>query len=335
MARISPGGPHSGLAGTCSAPVIFAYEDTDGILLNHFPNTAFLMALMTDAANGVIATAGDDFDFIGFWANFPLQFEGGFYGPVSNDVLGLGTSLVGSPSGVFDLHLLLGLAGERVQGFLFFTDINSSLWQAGTGSGANFTRMTVNHEFEHRWGVYLPDLLDGRKLQGEGEFMGPFDPCGRVHHWNWRVDGQGSCMEISEWVGANPATQLPGVPCCHVRFNSDIPGGVYSYTDLYLMGMVSPAEMDAGNSELRYMNDSTCASTYSGPISHFSSADIVAAAGPRVPDSTASQKHFRTAWVVIHMPGDPPDTQEIDKLSGILEQQATDWNHSTLGGSTM
>jgi hypothetical protein len=111
---------------------------------------------------------------------------------------------------------------------------------------------------------------------------------------------------------------------------------MFSYLDLYLMGMVSPAEADAGLNELRYMDDSVdCSSPYAGAISDFTMADIVAAAGPRVPDSGASQKDFKTAWVIIHQPGDPPDDAEKQKLIDMLEQQQLDWSYSTLGRSTM
>ncbi|MCP3920932.1 MAG: hypothetical protein GY711_35840 [bacterium] len=338
VTRLTPGGF---LGPSCSAPVVFAYEDTHDVLLNHFPSRPFMAALMADAANGVIAQAGDEFDFIGFWMTYPLQFTGagGLYESVKNDVHGIGDPSGGlTPDGIFDLHDFLQLSGERVRGFLFFLDINHPDWQPGSGVGATAARILVNHEFEHAFGVYLPDLADGRRLQGEGEFPAPFDPCGDVFHWNWRIDGQGSCMQISEWVGAGPAMRLPGAGGnpFNYRFNTDIPGGVYSYTDLYLMGLVSPAEMDAGNSELRYMDDSSnCAVTYNGSISDFTSADIVAVAGERVPDSTTSPKDFRTAWVMIHRTGDMPNAQEIGKLTGIVEQQAVDWNHSTLGRSTM
>ena len=144
------------------------------------------------------------------------------------------------------------------------------------------------------------------------------------------MDGQGSGMEISEWVGADPAV-LEGA---FVTFNTDT-GGVFSYSDLYLMGMVSPDEMDAGNSELRFMEDSSCNADYFGPISDFTSTDIIASAGERVPNSDDSQKEFRTAWIMIHLPEAPPTDPQLDKAVTILEQHMIDWDFSTLGRSTM
>ena len=306
---------------------IFAFEDTDQLLLTDF-SSAQLTSLLVQAANSVLATWGDTFDFVGFWVNFePDHLIGAaFYKLVSNDVTGIGA--VGEVIGqgpTFDLHADLGLAGERLQGMIMMWNINNGLWQPGTGPAAEFTRMALGQEFEHRFALFLPPLLDGRPMQGNN------GSCGRQFHWNWSTDGQGSSMEISEWTGSNPA-ELTG---SFVTFNTDIPGSVFSYTDLYLMGYVSPAEMDAGNSELRYMNTSTCGQFYNGTITTFSSADIIAAAGPRVPDHTAAQKDFKTAWIMIHLPGLPPTNTQLDKAVAILEQHMTDWNVSTLGRGTM
>jgi hypothetical protein len=264
---------------------IFPYEDTEGLL---------------------------------YWVNFvpDHQIGAAFYLGILNDVSGIG-------DGLYDNHQNFGLAGERLQGYVMMWNVNS--WQQGDESNADFTRLVLGQEFEHRFGMFLPDLLDGRRLQGND------GACGRGAHWNWKVDGQGSGMEMSEWVGDNPA-----VPAgLNISFNTDIPGSVFSYSDLYLMGYVSPEEMDAGNSELRYMETSNCSSDYSGNISHFSSVNIIGAAGPRIPDHIAEQRHYRTAWVMFHQPGDPPSEAELDRAAGIMQQHQIDWNVGTLGRGTM
>ncbi len=318
----------AGLPARCLAvEQIFPYEDTEQVLLTNY-STAQLSTLMVDAANSLLATWGDGYDFIGYWVNFqPDHLLGAaFYKLVSNDVMGIGD--VGEVIGrgpTFDLHADIGLSGERIEGMIMMWNINNTSWQPGDGPSAEFTRMALGQEFEHRFAMFLPPLLDGRPMQGGN------GSCGRQYHWNWRTDGQGSSMEISEWTGSSPA-ELTG---SFVTFNTDIPGSVFSYTDLYLMGYVSPAEMDAGNSELRYMNTSTCGQFYNGTITTFSSADIIAAAGPRVPDHTAAQKDYKTAWIMIHLPGLPPTNTQLDKAAAILDQHMDDWNLSTLGRGTM
>lgn len=320
--------PRGGVAstvstGTCVPVVtrddIFPFEDTGGILLTNFSNGQ-LFSLMSSAANAMIQSEGDNFDFIAFWVNFTPNHTLGaaFYLGVFNDVTGTGQS-------PFNFRGDLGLASAVTQGYVMMWNINSSFWQPGVGANADFTRLVMGQEFEHRFGMFLPSISGGRQLQGDD------GSCGRGGHWNFRVDGQGSGMEIAEWVGRNPATRSGGT----LNFNTDI-GGVFSYTDLYLMGYVSPAEMDAGNSELRYLNDNfNCSSPYSGTITSFSSADIIAAAGPRAPASTAEQKDYRTGWVMIHEPGSPPTKTQLDKAAGILNTWTDTYHEGTLGLGTM
>ena len=320
---IAPGPPAGGAAavtgGCLTREHIFPFEDTNQLLLTNF-SIGELLGFMTDAANSLMATHGDRYDFVGYWVNFTPdhQIGGAFYALIENDVLGIGLPL-------FNNRPAMGLGGVNIEGYVMMWNINSSHWEPGAGSGADFTRLVLGQEFEHRFAMFLPDLLDGRPLQGND------GNCGRSSHWNFRVDGQGSGMEIAEWVGANPATRIGG----SLNFNADI-GGVFSHTDLYLMGYESGAEMDAGNSELRYMDGSTsCGPTHSGTISTFTSAEIVASAGTRIPGSTSAQQHFRTGWIMIHLPGAAPTTGQLDKAIGILEQHELDWAFGTLGRGTM
>ncbi len=296
---------------------VFAYEDSNSVLVTNFSDGQ-LFSLMGDAANEVMQAHGDNFDFVGFWLSFAPHHELGaaFYLGLENDVTGIGQSM-------FNARSALGLAGQNIEGLVMMWDINHTYWQPGTGPNADFTRTVLGQEFEHRFGMFLPALIDGRSLQGT---FG----CGRGAHWNFKVDGQGSGMEIAEWVGDNPAVPV----ALDNSFNTDI-GGVFSYPDLYLMGMVSPQELDTDASEFRYMNDSDCSSNYFGTITSISSGEIIASAGPRVPDSTNSQKDFRTAWIIIHLPNDPPSQSELQKTADILAQHEFDWKFGTLDRGTM
>ena len=229
---------------------------------------------MADVANAVMAVHGDEFDFIGVWLNFDPHHTIGsaVYFSIENDVSGIGINPdVGTE--IFNSRPELGIGGENIEGMVIMWNVNGN-WQTGTGSNAEFTRIALAHEYEHRFGINLPPLLDGTPMQGSGP------SCYAAGHWNFQLDAQGSCMGLSEWVGSDPA-----IPAnIGVQFNSDT-GGLYSYTDLYLMGYASPAEMDAGNSEFRSMVGSNCTDSHFGPIRDITSADIVDAAGPRVPDS--------------------------------------------------
>jgi hypothetical protein len=314
----------------CLSPAhIFAFEDTNSVLLSDY-STGQLIDLMVTAANELLAAHGDIYDFVGFWLNFAPHHVIGTaaYVGLENDATGIGVqSAVGTE--LFNRRADIGVGGQNIEGFLITWNINWPQWQPGTGPEAFGTRVAMGHELEHRFAMYLPDLLDGRRMQGFGGF-GCYGP----GHPNPAVDTQGSVLGIGEWVGSDPAVVQASYPDFYL-FNTDT-GGFYSYTELYLMGYVSPAEMDAGNSELRYMDDWDCVATdYFGAISTITSADIIAAAGARVPDSTAEDKHYRTGWIMIHLPGDPPNVGQRAKAVAIHEQLQIDWNFSTLGRGTM
>lgn len=322
VAPAAPIARGAGDPGCVTTSQFFPFEDTNELLLTNFNNSQMLN-LMFDAAEELIAAHGDNFDFIGYWVNFVPhhQVGGAFYAGIFNDVQGIGLS-------VFDNRPFTISNTDEVEGIVMMWNINTESWVPGDGPEADWVRLVLGQEFEHRFGMFLPPLADGRSLQGD-------NVCGRQFHWSFHVDGQGSSMEILEWVGENPA-EVELIDTFPLNFNTDIPGGVWSYTDLYLMGYVSPQEMDAGNSELRYMDDWTCdAPTYFGPISHFDSSDIIQTAGERIPDSLGEDKDFRTGWIVIHLPGAEPYQAELEKAAAILNQHTIDWAHSTLGLGTM
>lgn len=305
---------------------IFVFEDSADLLVTNFSDADYL-ALRVAAVNSLIAVHGDHFDFVGFWLSFAPHHTIGIahYSEIWNESVGFGMPPLNYRSS-------LGMNTSRVQGLVTMWRIDSSLWAPGAGTtAADTTRYVLAHEFEHRFALYLPALADGRRLQS-GDGCGPVN----ASHWNSRVDGQGSAMDLREWIGSGPA--VLGGDCLKpggfgVCMNTDA-GGWYSFTDLYLMGYVSPQEMDAGNSELRYMNNG-CISPYNGPISSFSSADIITTARVRVPSSAGAQKHFRAAWVMLHRPGQPPSSAQIDRAVAISAQQQLDWPISTIFRGTL
>ena len=307
--------------GCLATQYIHIFEDTSQLLVSNFSNGQ-LFDLMTEGANSVLATYGDHYEFIAFWVNFSPHHQIGsaFYLGVFNDAFGIGQQ-------VFNSRPSMGVGGDTIEGYVNMWNINSGIWQPGTSLSANFTRQVLGQEFDHRFGMYLFPIASGRPLQGDDA------SCGRFGHWNFRVDGQGSGMEISEWVGVNPAQLISN----NISFNTDIPNGVFSFVDLYLMGYVSPGELDSGISELRYMDTASCGqgSFYFGDIFNFGSQQIVATHGIRTPTSDDAKRHYRTAWVMIHQPGGAVTGPQINKATSILDQHSLDWNNSTLGRGTM
>lgn len=303
-----------GVVPTMSQHDLFLFEDRTRLLTTNFTDSQ-LFNLMGDAATDVLVEHGDNFDFIGFFLNFTAHHELGsaFYLGMENDVSGIG-------QGSFNFRSSLGIGGENVEGLVMMW--NQISWPTGTN---NITQLVLGQEFEHRFAMFLNPISGGRSLQGTNS------SCGRKYHWDFRVDGQGSAMEIAEWTGTSSLARVGGF----INYNADI-GGIFSYPDLYLMGYVSPEEMDTLSSELRYLNNNTdCSSPYNGTVSTWDSSDIIATNGVRVPSSFTSQKNFRTAWVVIHLPNELPTSSELDRIVDMLNHWSDTWAFSTLNRGTM
>jgi hypothetical protein len=305
---------------------LFLFEDTNHRMVNPF-NTSILLNLMVEAANALIARDGDLWDIIAFYCAFTPHEASqssvlAFYIGVKNNVSGIGLSS-------FNNHGSFGLAGSKAQGVEMQYGIAS--WDGNTSELGDLTEMVVAHEFQHRFSVFWAPTDNGLALQqGSDTACGPGGA-----HWNFRVDNQGSCIDAQEWTGSSPAIRdfslcLNGGYNC---FNSDI-GGTYSYTDLYAMGYVTPTEMDAGNSELRYMEDN-CSSPYNSTITSFTSANIIATNGDRIPDAASAQHSFRTAWIVLYQPGDPPSTGELQRVADIVTRYTQDYHFATLDRGIM
>lgn len=309
---------------------LFIVEDTGNALATTNNFGVFHQAVVA-AANAVVLQHGDNFDFVGVFTTFDVPdpvFPLALYVGLINDVEGTGQDL-------FDFRAGFGSIGRRVQGILMMWNLDG--WAAGDSDTALVTQLVLCHELEHRFGIFLRSLPGGRPLQG-------YAPCGRTAHWSWQVDAQGGCIELRDWVGESPATAeyascfpVVGVPFC---FNADVGmasasvGGAYSFPDLYLMGYATAEEMDAGASELRYL-DGGCDSPNDGAISSWSSADLIAVHGPRLPNATDAQHAYRTAWVIVHPPGEPPTIGQQTRVVKILNQWADTFHWSTLGRGVM
>lgn len=318
------------VASPCVPPVgnsdIFLFEDSASLLLTDYSDSDYL-ALQVAAANALIAQHGDNFETLVFWTNFTLHHQGGVavYDRVRNDVSGLGISLQNN-------SVPIGLNSDRAEGFVTMYNINSSLFAAGSGTFESETTQSVlTHEFEHQFGLQLPDLVDGRRLRS-GTGCGPSN----ANHWSSQVDLNGGSLTAVDWIGSSPAIRggdcinPDGVSNCR---NTDT-GTWTSYLDLYLMGYVSPATLDSATGGIRYLNDS-CSDPYNGLISTFGSAEIIASAGERIPGSLTAKKHYRAAWIMIHLPGAPPSVTELNKASGIATEFSNTWATNTLGSGTL
>jgi hypothetical protein len=214
---------------------------------------------------------GDDYDFANLVFLHPDHTTNRDHFAVRNDVLGIGVA-------VFDSSALYGSAG-RLQGITRFP----------LDTFFDLAQPDALHELGHQW----INFLGSQPLLGSG-----------VPHWPPSEPARGLMgFNIPGTGGVGGTFSFAFTPLGGGLFSLDpaTPLGVYTALDLYLMGMIPPelvppfVVLDPPDQPL------TPGSTVSGTT--LAVADVIAAAGPRVPSAATSTKDFRMATVVVTRTG--------------------------------
>ncbi len=215
-----------------------------------------------------------DFLFIGRMFNTGGGAAGSF-GTVRNDVQGIGISL-------FDSSSVYGSSGV-LQGLM------NIYW-----GNANWALM--NHELLHRWAAHLDPSLNmssvsslnpghwGAIEQDSTGFAGPPPYGGAFDHLEF-VSG----VEYRGW------------------HDNDVIELQFSNLELYLMGLIDFSQLSSPIWTLvnpmwdRYETGAIRYSHYfADNLRPVTSAELIAAEGPRLPDATLSQKAFRSGTIVVY-----------------------------------
>lgn len=244
-------------------------QQTD-YLLNFTASTTQLMNFNAPYwANRFYSLYSDKFDFLQF-----LHVDGirgnRYHDTIQNDVQGIGKNLFNnSPS--------YGSAG-RLKGYTVFPV--SFFFDCGDTA--------FNHETGHQWinflnktpfGSGIPHWPKGDIAINEMGFSEPGSSEGLNYSYTFTPNGSGGFIVAS---GNVTNTQI---------FNT---------MELYLMGLVPPAEVGTFFILKNQNLDLTVGQTLqSWEITPLTVDDVIAAHGPRVPASTSSQKTFRCATVVL------------------------------------
>jgi len=206
-----------------------------------------------------------DFLFFVCFSDLGGISSGSWYG-INNDVAGIGLNTDSPP--------FPGLPPK----------LNGSLILQGGADGIYYG--TLLHELAHRWMVYLKDYFGGES------------------HWGFsNAGGVLGGFKNVEVLGGNQyrGSISPNKSGFSVVANFDVP---FSDIELYLMGLKSAQELRSAGFKLDIYDSGDGSSP---PGGNFTSAaprsytidQIIGTYGERVPDSSASQKHFKAAVIVL------------------------------------
>jgi hypothetical protein len=305
-----------------------------------------------DLACTVIKALGDNFDFLAYYSDFRIDNqEAGTPsdGPLGGNVTGIGQTQ-------HDLENYCS-QGRFQWGFIQPVYAGSNQMQAWPAEGApigdahdvtfythqlaerslngkmlpyNYAMSQLGHEMGHRWSAFVSAKVDGTTI-----------PLGPVH---WARGLQAAAAfpyqrptEASAMGGGVWQDNFDGT---YTQLDDDyyVPATGYSHLDLYLMGLISAAEVP-DFFILRNLapagKDANGHPMFKAGRSKVTIQDVIAAEGARLPDVDHSQRKFNTGFVVVVEHGKKPSPELIERATGIREQWIDYWTTTTGHRSSM
>jgi hypothetical protein len=293
----------------------------------------------------VIQALGDKFDFLAYYSDFRIDNqEAGTpsNGPVGGNVTGIGQEQHDLESyctqGRFQWQFVqpVFVGSNQMQKeppadapIGSQHDITSYTQTAEKNFGHqlpayNYAMSQLGHEMGHRWAAFVQ-----AKVNGEEIVLGPVHWAGGLQtqvKFPYQRPVEASAMGGGVWQENADGT--------YTQLDDDyyVPATGYSYLDLYLMGLISPAEVPdffilknlepAGN-------DTNGHSVFKADKTKITIQDVMAVEGPRLPDVEHSQKQFNTAIVVMVEHGKTPSPELMQRANDIRQQWMKYWETTT------
>jgi hypothetical protein len=188
----------------------------------------------------------------------------------------------------------------------------------------------IGHEMGHRWSAFV-----SAKVNGEIIDLGPT-------HWAMGLQApvpfpyqrptEASAMGGGVWQDNLDGTYT------QLDDNYYVPATGLSYLDLYLMGMISPAEVPDFFILRKLVpagKDVNGHSIFKADRTKITIQDVIANEGARLPDVDHAQKNFNTGMVIVVEHGKTPSRELIERTTGIRERWIDYWSTVTGHRSTM
>lgn len=169
---------------------------------------------------------------------------------------------------------------------------------------------TLAHELGHRFLAYAP-WRDPETGKQSSALLGR-----QLSHWSFFFNSGASMLEGNS-IRDHGTAASP-------RFETVAVGQAFGQLDQYLMGLVGPGEIRAtflvenpSGAEVSANPERApeVGVSFDGIRKEVRIEDIIAAAGPRRPDASVSQRHFRYAFLLLVEDAEAPDPDSIRKLN--------------------
>ena len=293
-----------------------------------------------DLTCSVIKSLGDKFDFLAYYADFRVDNQeagtpsDGPLGAVGGVVTGIGATQSGLGSyctqGRFQWQFIQPVYSgsnqmqERPpQDAPVGTDHDITFYQQQLAEPSEDGRMPpymyaisqIAHEMGHRWAAFV-----SAKVGSETIPLGPT-------HWARGLEARVAFpyqrpTEASIMGGGAWQDNFDGT---YTQLDDDyyVPATGWSYLDLYLMGLISPAEVPDFfilRNLVAAGKDANGHSIFKGDRTKVTIQDVIAAEGERLPGVDKSQRQFNTGMVIVVQHGAKPTSELIERTNGIRKQ---------------
>jgi hypothetical protein len=305
-----------------------------------------------DLSCTIIKVLGDRFDFLAYYSDFRIDSQEASTpsdGPIGGSVTGIGNTEHDQTNQVLESRCTQG----RFQlGFAQPVWVSSNEAQEGPPEGApvgnshditfysqqltegspdgkpfpyNYAIGHLGHEVGHRWSAYVAAKINGKTIS-----------LGAWPHWAPGLQARVAFpyslpTEASTLGGGVWQDNLDGT-YTQLRDGYFVPAAGYSYLDLYLMGLISAAEVPDFfilNNLAPVSKDTNAHPVFRAERTKVTIQDVIAAEGPRSPDVDHSQRRFNIGVVVVVEHGQSPSHELIERANGIRQQWIQYWEITT------
>jgi len=299
-----------------------------------------------DLSCSVIQSLGDKFDFLAYYSDFRIDNqEAGTPsdGPEGGNVTGIAAKQ-------HDLESYC-TKGHFQWGYVQPVYVNSNQMQEYPPEGApvgsdhdithyagqlaestpdlkmrpyNYAMSQFGHEMGHRWSAFV-----SAKVNGETIRLGPV-------HWArglqapvafpYQRPTEASAMGGGVWQDNFDGT--------FTQLDDDyyVPATGWSYLDLYLMGLISVAEVPDFfilRNLVAAGKDANGRPVFKADRTKVTIQDVIAVEGPRLPDVVHSQRKFNSGVVVMVEHGQKPSAELLERADAIRERWIDYWETTT------
>ncbi len=293
-----------------------------------------------DLTCSVIKSLGDKFDFLAYYSDFRVDNQeagtpsDGPLGAVGGAVTGIGATQRGLASyctpGRFQWQFIqpVYVGSNQMQerppqdapvgtdhDITFYQQQLAEISQDGRIPPYMYGISQIAHEMGHRWAAFV-----SAKVGGETIPLGPT-------HW-----ARGLQARVPFPYQRPTEASIMGGGVWHDNFDQTytqldddyyVPATGWSYLDLYLMGLISPAEVPDFfilRSLVPAGKDANGRPIFQADRTRVTIEDVIAAEGLRSPGVDKSQRHFNTGMVIVVQHGAKPSSELIERTNGIRKQ---------------